>query len=470
MQNKAIVVFDMGKTLAKLSLWRHDGTLIQRHTRNNSQIQSADYLALDIEGITDWLAKTLAKFAAMSEFSIEAFIPVAHGAAAAIIQDGELACAPLDYEQAIPDSVREEYTHLRDRFETTGSPLLPYGLNIGLQLFWLERLYPHIKAENTSIVPLAQYWSWLLCGVTAAEVTSLGCHSDLWQPLENKPSQLAENMKWAAKIPPIRKAGDLLGSLTTEWQKKTGLSSKIKIYCGLHDSNAALYGSRGFSEFYQQDYTVLSTGTWFVAMRSLQGKLSRLPTHLNEQRDCLVNIDVEGKPVPSARFMGGRELEIITENTEREFNFHYSNAEHLGPLEQLIEKMVMVSPTFSPGSGPFPNTVGKWHNKPNEIEHHHMVAHLYLAMVTNELLSLIGTKNKLLIEGRFSSSEIFTRSIATLRPDLKILTTPLDSDVSLGALRLIEKDFLPSGKFVQTKPLTINLDAYREKWLQTISD
>ena len=59
------------------------------------------------------------------------------------------------------------------------------------------------------------------------------------------------------------------------------------------------------------DATVLSTGTWFVAMRSLVPGAGFDEGRLPEFRDCLINVDVRGRAVPSARFMGGREAEII---------------------------------------------------------------------------------------------------------------------------------------------------------------
>ena len=65
----------------------------------------------------------------------------------------------------------------------TGSPALPLGLNLGAQLFYQESLNPTLLARAAIVMPWPQYWSWLLSGVAASEVTSLGCHTDLWNPL-----------------------------------------------------------------------------------------------------------------------------------------------------------------------------------------------------------------------------------------------------------------------------------------------
>ena len=77
------------------------------------------------------------------------------------------------------------------------------------------------------------------------------------------------------------------------WRRKLVLPTSTQVYAGLHDSNAALLAARGFAEIADHEATVLSTGTWFVAMRSPKKDfdLASLP----EARDCLVNVDAYGR-------------------------------------------------------------------------------------------------------------------------------------------------------------------------------
>ena len=100
---------------------------------------------------------------------------------------------------------------------------------------------------------------------------------------------MAVRRGWAALFPPLRQAGEILGGLSAEWSARTGLTSAVKIYCGLHDSNAALLASQGLPELQGGESTILSTGTWFIAMRTCSAlpDLSLLPG----DRDCLVNVD-----------------------------------------------------------------------------------------------------------------------------------------------------------------------------------
>ena len=42
----------------------------------------------------------------------------------------------------------------------------------------------------------------------------------------------------------MRRAGDVLGTVRPAWVERAGLPADTKIYCGLHDSNAALLGAK----------------------------------------------------------------------------------------------------------------------------------------------------------------------------------------------------------------------------------
>jgi sugar (pentulose or hexulose) kinase len=471
MQNRTVVVIDIGKTVAKLSLWDATGRAIARRSRANERIDAGDYTALDALGIADWIAEVLREFAALAD--VGAIIPVSHGAAAAVVRDGRLACPPLDYEQDIPAAIRADYHGQRDAFSATGSPALPAGLNLGLQLFWLQHLHPQLLDGDALIMPWAQYWSWLLCGVAASEVTSLGCHTDLWQPLAQAPSQLAVARGWAQRLAPLRRAGELLGPLAPDWVARTGLPADVQVYCGLHDSNAALHAARGFPEIAQREATVVSTGTWFVAMRSPSADAARVDVvaqdiaALDERRDCLLNIDVNGRAVPSARFMGGREIEILSGVDTRQVDIAPDQSQLLASVGAVLESCAMVLPTFAPGVGPFPDAQGRWLHLPTDESQRRAAVCLYIACVLNEVLQLLGTRERVLIEGRFARAEVIVRALATLRPDLEIHVARFHSDVSYGALRLIHPHIVPPEGLLRVAPLDVNPEHFRnyhQRW------
>jgi sugar (pentulose or hexulose) kinase len=290
------VVFDVGKTNAKLTLWDAQGRCLERRTRPNVALSVSGYRTLDAQGLDEWLALTLRELTRIA--SISTIIPVAHGAAAVLVHGERLFTAPMDYEDEPARGERQTYDTQRDAFAHTGSPALPHGLNLGMQLHRLEALtgpWP----EELRILLWPQYWAWRLCGVMASEVTSLGCHSDLWRPLERRYSDLAIRRGWARRVPPQRHAREALGPVTEEWITRTGLPRDCVVLCGLHDSNSALLAARGHAEIVTNDATVLSTGTWFVAMRSPAAGTTVDTSALAEARDCLINVDVQGAPISS---------------------------------------------------------------------------------------------------------------------------------------------------------------------------
>lgn len=458
---RSSVVLDVGKTMSKLTLWSASGELLARETRANERVDGPGYAALDSAGIEVFLIETLARFATLAD--VGAIIPVAHGASAAIVRDGQLVLPPVDYESPVPAEERQAYDAQRDSFSLSGSPALPDGLNLGAQLHHLESLNPG-ALEGATILLWPQYWAWKLSGVASSEVTSLGCHTDLWLPVEGRPSGLAIQRGWAGKLPQVRRASDALGPILPEIAEATGLPADTQVHCGLHDSNAALLAARGFPEIAELESTVLSTGTWFVSMRTPAPDETIDIAALPEDRDCLVNIDAFGRPVPSSRFMGGREIETLTGIDTRRIDIRPDQPELVAAVPEVLSNGAMVLPTFAAGVGPFPHAHGRWIGMPACQTARRAAVSLYAAMVADTSLNLIGSCERILVEGRFAEAEVFVRGLAALRPDTTIYCANAHNDVSFGALRLLNPALQPTSSLRRVEPLDADLDTYRAKW------
>jgi len=437
--------------------------MLDRQTRPNVPAESAGLRRLDAAGIGAWLVEALARYAGQP---VEVLIPVGHGAGVAALVDDALAFPPLDYEQDIPPEVMASYRAERDAFARTGSPALPAGLNIGSQLAWLDLLYPAVMPRAT-LVPWAQYWAWFLSGHAVSEVTSLGCHSDLWLPGDAAFSDLAKRRGWAERFAPMAKASDEVGTLRPDLAASTGLPSGVRVLAGLHDSNAALLAARGFDEIARKEATILSTGTWFIAMRLPQDHVAI--ADLPEARDCLVNVDAYGWPVPSARFMGGREIETVIKIDTRRVDIKPDQPALLAAVPEVLRSGAMLLPSLAPACGPFPDGQARWINcpadGPQDWFQRRAAMCLYAALVADTALDLIGSGERLLVEGRFAEAEVFVRALASLRPDTAVYTANAHNDVSFGALRLIDPTLKPQGALSLVQPLDARLDTYRSTWL-----
>lgn len=468
MDDQLIVVLDIGKTVAKVSLWDATGAMIARESRANETVATEYYRALDTDGIDHWLGKTLSEFATVGR--IGAIVPVAHGAAAAILDKDGLAAPVMDYEAEIPSSIRALYLGERDCDQDTGSPAMDLGLNLGLQLYYQQQILPELFKAQTIIVPWAQYWAYRLSGAAVCEVSSFGAHTDLWDPVKHRPSRMAVRMGWASRFAPFSKASDRAGPISPEWAKRCGLPTDVAIYTGIHDSNAALLAARANPEVAAKGATILSTGTWFVAMRSLASNQTFDIEKLPYDRGCLANIDPDGRPVPTALFMGGRELELLSAGGKHRIDSAADQSALLEAARHCLSSGAMILPTTTPGIGPFASHPGGWKNRPTDALQVTAAMALYAALVADAALDLIGSENMLVIDGRFGNATVFTRALTALRGATDVYTSGAENDVSLGALRLARPNLSATGQLKRVEPLDAPVIEYRSRWRQTLAE
>lgn len=446
MAGEDVVVLDVGKTRSKLSLWSAEGGRLAQLDYGNRRREGS----LDAQGIAAWLIEGLRHLGSLGD--VGTIVPVAHGAALAVLRDGALAFPPADYEDPIPPAIHESYDRLRDPFARTGSPRLANGLNAGVQLAALEPRRQDALAGAT-IVPWAQYWSWYLSGVPASELTSLGCHTDLWFPFEARPSDLAIARGWAERLAPIRAANEYLGTIRPDLAEATGLSAAVQICCGIHDSNAALLAARAHLSDPEEDITVLSTGTWFVAVRS--GRLDSLP-ELDESLDCLINVDAAGRPVPSARYMGGREIADLLGSD--------AAIDAAGDQASLIKAAARLAQLAPAISGASPGVPSSWRDRPIDPDERRAAVALHAGLMVDAMLDRIGARGTLLIEGRFTQAETFVRTLAALRPEMTVKTIDEACDASFGGLLLARPAVRPPMPSSPVAPFAFDLATYAARW------
>jgi sugar (pentulose or hexulose) kinase len=449
--SEAAMVLDVGKTHAKLSLVDGDGAVIAARNRANATPILSGRRALDADGIWAWFVGAAAELAGLAD--VRAIVPAAHGAAAALVVGDDLAAPVLDYEATPPDDVFAAYERERGPFAETFSPSLPQGLNLGRQLNWQEALYPEVWPVRANALLWPQYWAWRLCGEKAAEVTSLGCHTDLWRPAAGGYSDLALRRGWADRLGPLRAAGDVLGVVRPDLAARLGLATDCVVLCGVHDSNASLHAVRGAEAVAGGAFSLVSTGTWFVAFQ-VGGE--GLPP-LDPARDTLANVAVDGRPVASARFMGGREYAAIVEHA-------FDAGGSLADARAVIGRGVMATPSFAPGCGPYPNGQGRLIGEPSSAGERAAVAALHLALTTDTCLSLVRSEGPIVLEGRFAADAVFPAALAALRPDQTVLASSGGDGVALGAARLWRPTAARGLDLTPVTPLDVDLVAYADRW------
>ncbi len=444
----AIAILDIGKTHLKVALVAQ-GRVIELRRGDSGEGPAPPYLHLPTEAQWSWVVAQLRELSRLA--NITDLVPVAHGASIAIIDDRGLVLPMLDYQQEIADFDRD-YEKLARNFAATLSPRLPCGHNPGRQLFWLQRKFPREFARATAILGQAQYWAWRLSGIAVTELTSIANHTDLWHPRAKDFSALVSKAGWRKLFPPIRAASEVIGVILPEVAMQTGLPATCRVRAGIHDSSAAFLRWRLRLD---EPFTVLSTGTWIIPFAA-GGEVPAAGARL----DCLGNVDALGNLVASARFMGGREYEVIRGDA----------AEDSGTAEQrladLVARPCFALPAFSDQGGPFAGQRGRFTDLDGNAAlpwRRATLAALYCALMTDLQLGLLNASGPILVEGPFATNDVYIAALGALRPGSTVHPSLETLGTSLGAAMLVDPD-LPTELPPAAPRPTIDLSLYRAHW------
>ncbi|WP_147290904.1 FGGY-family carbohydrate kinase [Roseomonas gilardii] len=450
-------MLDIGKSNAKLVLLDPlSGRELAIRQKPNAPREDGPLRQLDLPGLEDWLLRMLSGLPERGR--IAAILPVAHGAAAVLLDaEGEPLLAP-DYEDPALSGEDAAYEALRDPFGATLSPSLPAGLNLGRQIHFVQHRLPEIFAHAAAILPYPQYWAYRLCGVAASEVTSLGCHTDLWQPAQARFSGMAIRQGWERLFPPLRSAGAVLGRLRPALAARCGLPEDCAVLCGLHDSNAS-YLAHLTHRAAAEPFAVVSSGTWTVLMAR-----GTPASALRPERDMLANVDAWGGLVGTARFMGGREYRAVA-----------------GPdaplpgeadLFHVLDEGACVLPGFA-GGGVFPGRHGAVLRAGRlDGAGRSALASLYLALLTDLSLGLLHAAGELVVDGPLARDPLYPALLAALRPGSRLLRCPDSAGAVAGARCLVlgRKAPPPVPEEVSPPAWAARVRAARRRWQRALAN
>ena len=231
---------------------------------------------------------------------------------------------------------------------------------------------------------------------------------------------MVDKLGWRRLFPPMRNAWDTLGTLKPEVAAATGLAPDVRVICGAHDSNASLVPhllSR------RDPFTVISTGTWVIIM-AIGGK-----ARLDPNADMLANVDVRGEPVPTARFMGGREYRGPCRRragrrgrSRRRRHDRFRRAR----LARILRSGRPIRLAQRRHRGP----------RANDAKARAALATLYSALMTAHMLRRLEAPGDLIVEGGFARSPAFAAVLARLMADRRVVIAPMSAGAAAGAAML----------------------------------
>lgn len=446
---KALAVFDVGKTNKKLLIYDSDLTLLDSSYEQFDAVESGDLFVESTDEAFAWLQGALSKAAV--EYDIGCISVAAHGAACACLDaSGGLTLPILSYTFDPGDEFHREFyrefTDPKTLQRQTSTPDMPGLGSMAKTLYFIKTSYPEKFDDIRTILPLPQYYGFLMTSVAGLEHTYPANHTYLWDFEKNGWSDVARGLGVVEKFPsPIGRPWDVLGAISPEFSKKTGLSPDVVVSMGIHDSNAALLP---YLITTGDDFVLNSTGSVCVAMHP-SDRVGLTDDELGKM--VFYNLSAYGRPVKTAIFLAGMEFDaymglIAQYAGEREF----PGIDEAPVNKVLTDRSLFILPSMVP-IGMFPESparvvengrvypfgnlfTGEVPSFFSDFNTAYTVLSTGLALQTKAALDRVGAVNgtPLFVEGGFRKNEVYSAVLSQLYPESNLSLTNMEEATAFG--------------------------------------
>src|SRR5215213_6300264 len=185
MSTPVIAIIDVGKTNKKLFLFDEDYKIVyERSARFTDTMDEDGDPCENLEALRLFVYDSLQDVFRRKEFDIRAINFSTYGASFVYIDQEGLPVAPLyNYLKPFPEELKKRFYDTYGGEETfayrTASPVLG-SLNSGMQLYRIKYQNPDLYGKIKYALHLPQYLSFLISGSKSSDITSIGCHTNLW--------------------------------------------------------------------------------------------------------------------------------------------------------------------------------------------------------------------------------------------------------------------------------------------------
>ncbi|RCH55342.1 carbohydrate kinase [Mucilaginibacter hurinus] len=438
-----IAVFDVGKTNKKLFLFDEDYKIVyEKSARFIETVDEDGFPCENIESLRLSVFDSLSEVFRLKQFDVKAVNFSSYGASLVYIDDeGNPLCPMYNYLKPYPDHISDDFYSKyggKQQFSiTTASP--PSGsLNSGLQLYRLKHTQPGIYKKVEYALHLPQYLSFLLSGKACSDITSIGCHTGLWD------FEKRSYHNWVAQegisdiLAPIEPTDSVFDPLFP--------GNALKIGVGLHDSSAALVP---YLVNFNEPFVLISTGTWCISLNPFNHQ----PLSNGElMDDCLCYLQYEGKPVKAARVFSGNEHEQQVKRISEHFGTDAIKYRDVVFDAAIINKLNPSNNQPTPQGKVSAFGMRDLNAFENDIEaYHQLVTDLVNLQVKSTGMILTGTNAKrIFVDGGFSKNKVFMNLLAIALPEMEVFAASMAQSTALGAAISLHKAW-------NSKPLPSNL-------------
>lgn len=438
MTTPVIAIFDVGKTNKKLFLFDENYQMVYEQSAKFIETEDEDgFPCDDLDKLRLSVFDSLRAAFAKKEFDIKAINFATYGASFVYIDEEGKPLTPLynylkPYDPALLKQFYDTYGGEQQFSMLTASPVLG-NLNSGMQLYRMKYEKPGVYANIKYALHLPQYMSFLLTGQAVTDITSIGCHTNLWDFTKSDYHEWVAKEGIKEKLAPLTPSDAVL--------KPVFPGSNYNVGIGLHDSSSALIP---YLVSFHEPFMLISTGTWCISMNPF----NNTPLTAEELKsDCLAYLTYKGKPVKSSRLFAGNEHEQQTKRIAEHFNVDIDTYKTVGYNPEIIQKLKGRSDANLQSSNkeglkesPFAQRDLSSFESYAEAYHQLILDLITLQKVSTELVMNSAVK-RLFVDGGFSKNPIYMNLLAAAFPHLEIFSASMAQATAVGAALAIHSEW-----------------------------
>ena len=434
MQKKSVVaILDVGKTNKKLLLFDQAYNLVyEKSDRMEETVDEDGFPCEDLASLASSVVEMIGSSLTIEGFDVKAINFTAYGASFVYVDgDGKTLTPLYNYLKPYPEEIQHhfyaQYGGEKAFSRCTASPVLG-SLNSGMQVLRIKREQPEIFSRTAFALHLPQYLSYLFTDLAVTDITSIGCHTNLWDFTKQSYHDWVQNEGIADVLAPI------ISSTHVEKINIDGHALSCGI--GLHDSSSALIP---YLICFKNPFVLVSTGTWSIALNPFD----HVPLTDEElEKDCLCYLQYTGKPVKASRLFLGNAHEKGAERIAAHYALptdFYKAIRFDQGLASLAKERLL-----STACSDF-EAVDLMEVESPDLAYNILIAVLVEKQIEsiNLVLKHQGAEN-IFVDGGFSKNHVFMSMLASHYHNKKVYAAEVAQATALGAALAIHDTWNPN--------------------------
>jgi sugar (pentulose or hexulose) kinase len=433
-----IAIIDVGKTYKKLFLFDQHYRIVYERTARIPETRDEDGDPCEnLESLRLFVFESLQEVASRKEFEVRVVNFSAYGASLVYIDKEGKPVAPLyNYLKPYPEGLKKQFYDTYGGEEAfslqTASPVLG-SLNSGMQLYRLRYEQPEVFNKVRYALHLPQYLSFLLSDTAYSDITSIGCHTNLWDFSKGEYHAWVEQEGIKEKLAPVAACDRVVPATHSPAGSRVGI--------GLHDSSAALIP---YLVSFAEPFVLISTGTWCISLNPF----NYLPLTAEElKQDCLCYLGYKGTPVKASRLFAGQEHEEQVGRITEHFHQNparYRSMSFRPELVAVLNKsrtpvVIQKKPGTALHRSAFKERALSQFASDEEA-YHQLMYDIVVQQYHSTQLVLGGTTVKrIFVDGGFSKNTVYMNLLAAAFPQMEVFAASMGEATALGTALAIHR-------------------------------